>query len=176
METAEQNLSSEIMPDSKRPQLLKVICILSFIWIGIGGVMTIWGLVFKPSQEEIDAKVEQIRAYSEESAVDYQEAMEMQQTTGYAINQAVSVVALALSLLGVMMMWQMKRNGFWLYCIGEIIPYSGFIFVGTKSFGSLGKLLHTDGSTAAAIMIGAMIAFDLLFIALYYTSLKHMKK
>lgn len=175
METTEQNMSSAIMPDSPRPQMLKVISILSFVWIGISGLGLIWSLAFRPSQEEIYEKTEEIRKISEESAMEYQEAMEMQQTTGYAISQAISVAAMALSLLGVIMMWQLKRKGFMLYCLGEILPYTGMFLTKTNSFGSLAKMMHTSPGTVAGVLLGAMIAFDLLFIGLYYSNLKHMK-
>jgi hypothetical protein len=73
-----------------------------------------------------------------------------------------SLVAALLTLSGALLMWQLKRNGFYLYiagvAVGIIIPFYVFgndlVAVGASSFANF---------------------FGLIFIALYALNLKSLK-
>ena len=73
----------------------------------------------------------------------------------------ISLLSSALSLLGVWMMWNLRRNGYWLYILagvmGLVLP---FIFLGF--------------STLALISLGFGAFITILFIVLYGLNLKHM--
>jgi hypothetical protein len=73
----------------------------------------------------------------------------------------IGLLASALSLLGVWMMWNLKRTGYWIYIVAGVAGlFLPFIFIG---FSTLGLL---------SLGFGAFIT--ILFIVLYGLNLKHM--
>jgi len=68
------------------------------------------------------------------------------------------------SAIGVIMMWQLRKAGFIVYAISELA--SNFIGMGMD----MGKLDKGMGSVIFWVII------DLIFIAMYFVNLKHMKK
>jgi hypothetical protein len=155
----------------KRPTLLTVLCILSFL----AGA---WGLVDgarnaftnKPQEDHAEAKVKMEEAMEQlgddatgmvrtmmDSAMEMADkAVEHARPMGYA-NIALS----ALSLLGVWLMWNLKRNGFWLYLVAAI----GGLVV---------PIYFLGGSMTALLSVGFMGLITLIFIVLYAVNLKHM--
>ena len=155
----------------ERPTFLTVLCILSFImglwgiWSGIQGAFT-----DKPQRDLEEARSEMEKAMDElgdnssEMVVSMMESGLVMAETAAA--EAVplgyiSMLTSALSLLGVWMMWNLRRNGYWLYIlagvIGLVLP---FIFLGF--------------STLALISLGFGAFITILFIVLYGLNLKHM--
>jgi hypothetical protein len=60
-------------------------------------------------------------------------------------------------------MRKLKKTGFYIYLIGELLPWlTTFIFIGAIAFGGL------------AIIFG--ILFTAVFVILYATQLKYLKK
>jgi hypothetical protein len=74
----------------------------------------------------------------------------------------LGLVAIFLCVYGAVMMRQLKKSGFYLYVIGEILPtIATYIFVGAAALTGFG-LIFTVFLTA-------------LFIIMYATQLKYMK-
>ncbi len=155
----------------KRPTLLTVLCILSFI-AGAYGLFDGARNAFtnKPQEDLTEAKVKMEETMEQlgddasgmvknmmDSAMDMAEkAVEHAKPMGYA-----SIALSALSLLGVWMMWNLKRNGFWMYLAAAIA-------------GLMVPIYFLGGSLTAILSVGFMGLITLIFIILYAVNLKHM--
>jgi len=72
----------------------------------------------------------------------------------------VGVIGGLLCLVGSIQMWKLKKTGFYIYAVGEIIPpVVSMVLVGMGEFGAFG-------------IIG--LIFPIVFIVLYGLNLKHM--
>jgi len=73
----------------------------------------------------------------------------------------VSVIGLGLCLFGAIMMRKLKKDGFWIYLAGQIIPLAGSFFI-------MGSAQFTDIGTVVGL------AISLLFVVLYTTQRKYL--
>lgn len=155
-----------------RPTLLTVICILSFIF----GVWTLWDAIKdaftdSPQQELVEARaeMEQVIANAQgpgaevatrmaEEGIQFAErAVVHAKPMGYAY-----IVLSILSLLGVWLMWNLKRNGFWLYLVSAVA-------------GLIVPVYFMGGGLLTMLGVAGMGLISLVFIILYAVSLKHMR-
>ena len=159
-----------VNPSKDRPVFLTIICILSYVGLGMnilnGLIGAFFGrvtLLFAPfmkslMEEEIDLDhlPEGFRRLAENSRSVVQKAME------YATTMSLlAVVLYVIALFGVINMWQLKKTGFYLYTGAKIfILLIPFMFLGFNFFSYL------------AFAINGF--FVLLFIILYAVNLKHM--
>ena len=76
----------------------------------------------------------------------------------------VNILAALFCLGGALMMWSLKKNGFFVYVIGEFTPtIFSFLIIG------IGK------GAFGIISSGFLVVIPLVFIILYATQLKHME-
>ncbi len=74
----------------------------------------------------------------------------------------LGVVAVLLCIYGAVMMRQLKKTGFYLYVVGEVLPtLSTYIFIGA--------------SALSGFSLAFTVLFTALFVILYATQLKYMK-
>ena len=119
-------------PAKLRPTLLTVLCILSFVGIAISLV----GYINS-----------------------YYQYLEMQ-----ALNASSFIVMAAFELVilaGVVLMWKLKRTGFYIYVLGKLISLSYPFISGT-----------TD--TVLGILVLPVMILGIIFIILYASQLKYM--
>jgi len=133
----------------KRPTLLTVLCILSFIAAGFGiigylGAIAAVGLV-AAAASSLDGAAGAMMATAGPSAG---------LLWAYII---VGFVTTLIALFGVIKMWKMKKSGFMMYAVG--VGAATIMNIITYGFGA---------SIVGIIITGA-------FIALYGMNLKHMK-
>lgn len=142
--------------ETTRPAFLKVLCILTWVGSGMGlisGLMSILGPA--ASYQNVD--------FGDASLNGVMEKMKMIQYAGLACT--------VLCILGSVMMWQLKKAGFFIYLIGELAPIVlSFIILGSLT--STGGAI-TGGIAAAAGVIGAI--FPVAFVIMYAANLKHLK-
>lgn len=169
--TVDENLNIQSSPAPVRPQFLTVLCILTWISCGLLLIMTLWGVAFKASPEEQFEQVEKMREINPEMADQMEAAFEAQNNSNQTVGLVLNLVALALSAYGAYMMWQLNRTGFYVYLGGEIIPYFGFLTGGSEN-----ALAAMGGQAMAAGIIGLMVVLDLVFIGMYASNLKHMRR
>ncbi|MBX2980842.1 MAG: hypothetical protein KF905_16265 [Flavobacteriales bacterium] len=155
---------------AQRPTLLTVLCILSFIagaWGVVDGYRT--GFTDKPQRDleeartTIEEAMEQMGGGSGLAERMMEEGLAAaEQTVQHAQPIGISGLALsALSLFGVWLMWNLKRNGFYLYVLAGI--------------GGLIAPIAILGTSSVVIMgMGISGFFTVLFIVLYAVNLKHM--
>lgn len=77
-----------------------------------------------------------------------------------ATSSSIQGLAAIVCLIGVFMMWKLKKTGFYIYTLAQVVTVAApFIFVG----GLAGGLMATLGAI-----------FPVIFIILYALNLKHM--
>lgn len=155
---------------AKRPTLLTVICIISFImgaWGIFGGIqsMTQDGDVVLQKAYEADAEARAQLGEQAEGLAGRLMDSAMEVTENSVKNAkpiGISGIAFSLlSLFGVWLMWNLRKNGFWLYLIASIA-------------GIITHLYFLGGGMASLLALGVTGFFTLLFIILYAVNLKHM--
>ncbi|MES2762226.1 MAG: hypothetical protein V4677_08465 [Bacteroidota bacterium] len=172
----EENLILENNPveQPKRSQFLKVLCILSFVMCGIMFLLSIWG-IYQSTPEAQQKNIEQFRTINPEMADQMEDNMiEMMNNPFAKIKPYLDLVYLFISFLGVMMMWNLKRTGFYVYAIAELLPYTGFLFLGSNALKMMGG--PGGSTTIAMVMMIIMVVLDLAFIIMYSRNLKEMNK
>lgn len=143
--------------ETTRPAFLKVLCILTWVGSGIGLISGLLAIIGASASESA------IRGLGDANLNGAMENMEMIQYAGLACT--------ILCIIGSVMMWQLKKAGFFIYVIGEVAPLVlSFILLG--SLASAGGPV-TGGIAAAAGIIGAI--FPAAFVIMYGLNLKHMK-
>ncbi|MCC6371770.1 MAG: hypothetical protein IT236_12245 [Bacteroidia bacterium] len=177
METNTTDLTADpFLPEPKRPQFLSVLCILTWILSGIMLISTANNILNKPSPEEQAEQIEKMREKLPEAADSMEATFQKMDETPAKVNTLISLIALALSSLGAAMMWQLKKTGFYVYLLGELLPYLGLVFVGTAAFDFMAIMFKMNVATIMGIAVGIMLLFDGIFITMYAANLKHMKK
>lgn len=156
MENNEGLLDNTTSAAPERPEMLKIVCILSYIGIGL---MLLFGILctfsFALSQETIDEIWPKI--------IESNPALEPLDPTAFFHTIGIMGLVFILfnlgSLAGVMMMWNLNKKGFFIYLAAEIII--NFIpFDMGQEKGAGGYIMN--------------ILIDGIFIALYAVNLKHM--
>lgn len=173
----EENILLENNPieQPKRSQFLTVLCILTFIMCGISVLSGVWG-IYQSTPEAMQKNVEQLRVVNPEMADNLENQMiEMQSNPYNKIAPYLGLVYTLLSFLGVMMMWNLSKKGFYLYAIAEILPYTGFVFMGKNSLSMMGPP-GGNNTVIAMVVIVLMVVIDVVFVSLYAKNLKEMTK
>jgi hypothetical protein len=154
----EQEIQSEMMP-AKLPQFLKVLCILTFIAVGLGLVSGLYSLVKAPyALEEYNTMMEMSGGNLPTEGF-LGSLMEMgHQNALNALPLALSAIGANLfCLFGALMMWKMRKVGFYAYVCGQVLGIAiPSILMGVSGW----------------MMIGAI--FPIAFIIMYAVNLKHM--
>jgi hypothetical protein len=175
METTLDNSFEQAMEEPKRPSMLTVICILSFIMCAFGFLGGIWNIV-QNTPEHMAESVEKLRQFSPEMADKMEQNMiAMQESTYIQISPYLNLVYALLSFVGVLMMWKLQKKGFYIYLAGELLPYLGFIVAGKESMAAMNMAGGPAGVESMGIIIlSLMLVFDAVFIIMYAVNLKKM--
>lgn len=175
--TMKENLivDNNSIEQPKRSQFLQILCILSFIMCAISFLSGVWG-IYQSTPEAMQKNIEQVRTVNEEMADQMEDNMiEMQSNPFSKIAPYLGLVYTLGSFLGVLLMWNRTKKGFYIYSIAEILPYSSFIFMGKNSLSMMGP----PGANSAAIAMGIlifMVIVDVVFVSLYAKNLREMDK
>jgi hypothetical protein len=156
-----------------RPKFLQTLCILSFIGCGIMLLFGLFGLknLFSTIEElAAEENMQMLQQMSQESYDNAIAALEYKD-----INAIFGVLTPALSLMAVIMMWNLKKAGYILYVFAEILPYALIAFTtGMSTFKSMGGAMENFQSVVYVVM-ALMVIFDIAFIIMYALNLKYMK-
>jgi hypothetical protein len=169
----DNTLVSEMQGASKRPKFLNVLCILSFICVGVVVLSTLYQTLTNTPEKQMET-VEKVRQFSESQAQALEEMFEEQNNSTMAkVQPYITIIFQIISLLGVIQMFNLKRIGFYIYLAGELLPY---IFFATMSEKSLIAMGGPGGKSGAILFITIMAVFDVAFIVMYALNLKYLKK
>lgn len=149
----------------KRPVFLTVLCILTWVGSGIGFLSGLVGLFTLSAAQ---------KTYGELERAAIQETMfgDMPSLEDYIfwtnVSNATTLLTGALCILGAILMFQLKKVGFFLYVGGCVIAI-------VVSLMSINVLMPSGlaGFGMIAVVLGAMVS--VAFIIMYGVNLKHMK-
>jgi hypothetical protein len=167
--------TTEIIPQ-ERPQALKTLCILSYIGCGIIFLLTLMSIPnITKSDERKAQEIEQVRGFSEEMANQLEaQYMDPNYKTKMTMKLVVDLLFLGLTLTGVVMMWKLKKTGFYIYAASEILYYfSGFL----TGQGDPSKMMDSMPAMFKSVALGVfalVVIQDLVFIILYWRQTKYM--
>lgn len=158
---------------SKRPVFLLVLCILSFIWLGIAVFGGLGGLMTGPlSAEEMgqsisgfDQTIEDLKRDGMQSWVPTFEkfrAMTIQANKKFYAIQLTNLLIYAIGIFGVIKMFQGQKIGFHLYIIYSLLSVSQWYFFISPS----------DIPTIAVVL---NLIFSGAFVSMYAANLKWMR-
>ena len=157
-----------------RPTLLTILCILSFIGLGLGIFNGLSGILFGTASNSFQPFIEEAyeEALHEMDMEDLPESAEnfvinlfdvlLKAIENISLISLLSVLAHGLALAGVIMMWNMSRRGFYIYTAGKAI----YLLI---PFTILGFNIIT------ALFLISSGFFITIFIILYAINLKYLK-
>jgi hypothetical protein len=161
--------------ENKRPKFLQTLCILSFIMCGLMILMSAWGLktTYFPSDKDLEMQQQQMEMLQNINPSMYDTVMEVNETKG--VSTIASLLAQIFSLIGVMMMWQLKKTGFYIYTIAELIPYGvTLILNGTKGYLAMAGMFGESMQSLFYIIMILAVLVDIGFIIMYAVNTKYM--
>lgn len=146
------------------PVFLKVLCILTFVGSGLGVLGAVFGLLTRKMTETNFKMMQRLGGDAFGSlGVDLEQMMKWQ-----TYMNVTNLIGASLCLTGALMMWKLKKAGFYLYVPGVLIPLIvsaiGMKYIMTGFMANLG---------AAGIIVGGMISGA--FIVMYGLNFKHLK-
>lgn len=172
----ENNIQNpDFLPETpKRSQTLTTLCILSFIMCAIGVLLGLYNM-YQSQPDVMQQNIEKVRAFNPEMADQMENnVIAMQESPFAKVYPYINLVFILLSFLGVLMMWNMNKKGFYIYSIAEILPYSSYFFMKSASV----QIPGMSSDMASKIMIitmVVMILIDVLFVGLYAKQTKDFK-
>ncbi len=154
--------------EGERPTLpsgLKTLTILTFIGCGLGLLYTLAAPMlnkfFLSMMDKAASSGQEMTTKQLEDIQKGRAAIELIQNNMVPI-LAISLVAIILCFIGALWMRNLKKDGFWIYTAGEILPVIGnFILLGSAQF-----------TGVMSVLIG--VGIPLLFIILYAMQRKYL--
>jgi hypothetical protein len=151
----EQNVNTTV-ETKKMPGFLKVLCILSFVGIGLVFISSIYNIF------TFQTNIDNLRSLNGLfGSSDLGSAIDSLIKYGQVI-YIINAICVIICLIGVLMMWKLKKTGFYIYLVGEIAP-AIFSFALMGGFGALGTMMMITG-----------LIFPIAFIIMYALNLKQM--
>jgi hypothetical protein len=150
----------------QRPGLLTVLCILTFIGSGFGVLNNVMGMIMSPIKNFLNPEFFEmvLEEVQDEPARQFvEQALEIGQKAIEHIFEIslAQFLLYAASLTGAILMFQLKKTGFYIYATAQILLlFVPAIFLGFNLFVNIGILFSS--------------VFTILFIALYAINLKKM--
>lgn len=146
-----------------RPKFLTVLCILTFICSALYILMDIYGyLTVDKSAAMFDTSMGNLQDVDQLGVISQAQLATQKAAENALPNLIVGLLTSLLCILGAWQMWKQLKNGFYIYCVGEIVAPLSKIFLGA------GTMVEMAG-------IGFGILVAVAFIIMYAVNLKHMK-
>jgi hypothetical protein len=146
----------------QRPKFLTRLCILSFIGNISYFLWTIWGYYSITKSEDF---IKNITTSKKETHGIVSE-MELSLLNAYehaVPNLIIGLFCACICFYGVLLIWKLKRKGFYIYAIGELIPPIAAFFIGGDSL---------IGKTGSALLL----LLAVIWIVMYAINFKHLNK
>jgi len=165
VEQAKDLLNLEQKDMAKLPSMLNVLTILTYIGCALGAISAVWAYFSAAASYKLiealdsgtktgsDALDKMMSATSEMAKKQYDNRLWI---------MLLSLVGIALCFYGAMQMRNLKKQGYLIYVIGELLPVLSVVF------------LVGFGSIFAGIGIVLSLIFPALFIILYTTQRKYL--
>lgn len=160
--------SADLFPEQKKelPGMLNVLTILTFIGCGLSYLSSIWGYIDSSNYEKNKAEMERLLDEAGDSSMAGKmlegSLQIMEKTYEYRYILLLSgLLFTTLCLIGAMQMRKLKKSGYTLYLIGELVPLA--IFAALVGFSLAGGIM---------LILSAVVA--IIFVILYTTQRKHL--
>ncbi len=151
---------------NKLPQGLNVLTILTFIGCAFALLVTVaTPYLMKFSMKMMDKAAEMGSEMSDAQLADIMKAKHLMELTQQNIVPLMisGLIGTAACFLGALWMRKLKKDGYWIYIAGQILPLvGGFIFLGTAQY--------ADWKSYFGLIVPAV------FIVLYTIQKKHLTK
>lgn len=164
----ETNQNRDLFPEQQQglPSMLNVLTILTFIGSGLAYIGTLWGFYQSTNYEGERAKLEELRDKTGDGEFANKmmnasiEILEKNYENRYILLLS-GLLFTTLCLIGALQMRKLKKSGYTLYLIGELVPVIlTAVLIGFSWVGGL------------TTIISAFIA--ILFVVLYSTQRKYL--
>lgn len=144
------------------PQMLNVLTILTFIGCSILFLLSLaTPAIMKFSKKMMDkASVTELSPKEMADIEKGRHAIELAEQNMVPLI-ALGLVGIALCFIGALMMRKLKKDGYWLYLAGQVVPFIGGLFI-------MGTAQYTGFSSFIFPII------SLIFIILYTTQRKYL--
>ncbi|MGN6438320.1 MAG: hypothetical protein ACTHMM_17390 [Agriterribacter sp.] len=157
----------------KRPTFLTVLCILTFIGSGWGIISGVSSYITANAtagmaQAAMEDAKEDIQNEDSNAGTQMAEKMlsgmsDMLKPENIKKNALFSTVASVFTLLGGILMFGLKKTGYWVYILGTLI-------------GIIGPFIVFGGGNFISILSSSMMAFvGILFVVLYGLNFKYLR-
>lgn len=155
----------------KRPTFLTILCILSFIGIGLAILSSILTYISTQAITGTPGLMEKLSSIDEQTANPMFKkiyASGVQALINAKLYALLNILANVICLIGVVMMWKLKKPGFFIYTLGELgTPVLSIILIGNVFAGTFLSAMGLIGNAVGFI-------FPVAFIVMYALNLKHM--
>ncbi len=166
----------------KRPGFLSTLCILTFIGAGLILLFSLMGVnkIFFTSEDERAADRQQEYEQMEQAFPDKADAFLAANEAAAPYertNWLISFFCNLLTLAGAVMMWQVKKTGFYLYAAGEILPYLlQYLLAGGEEGMKTGMAMASMWVSEGIILLSTVLflLFDAGFIVMYGLNYKRL--
>ncbi len=164
------NQTNDVLADQRPkelPGMLNVLTILTFIGSGVGYLKAIYNFLMSTDPDKQIEKINEAREKMGSSGLG-DRMMEgsieiIRKTYDHRYLILVSgLIFITLCLIGAIQMRKLKKSGYYVYLIGELAP----IILMAGLFGS---------SFVGAISLVFVALFNVIFVVLYSTQLKHLR-
>lgn len=150
---------------AKLPSALNVLTILTFIGSGILLLLTLASpAITKFFLGMIDKGMASGREFSDKEIQEMRkgrEVLEIMQANMVPM-MIIGIIGIGLCIMGALWMRQLKKDGFWIYLAGQVLPIvGGLILVGTAQYTGVSSVVTSIG-------------IPVLFIILYAVQRKHL--
>lgn len=148
----------------ERPQFLKVMCIIAWVLHGLGAIFSgiAWaGAGVASSMADTGSQLSNELSSELADNPEFQQAMEEFGEAGMDTIGAISTTSMVgflgavICILGAVMMWKLKKTGFFIYVVGILVP------------------IITTTMMLAFPFVGAL--FGIAMIVLFGLNLKHLR-
>jgi hypothetical protein len=147
-----------------RPGFLTVLCILSFVGIAfvvISALFNLFSYNSPASRNVLDQMGPLVNSVVQ--GIDFERMIYLSQ-----IREIINIVAALICLAGVIMMWKLKKIGYFIYLVGEVAPIiTSVVLFFNFSSNPFISLVFWIGNALAFV-------FSAAFIIMYGVNLKHM--
>jgi hypothetical protein len=152
---------------SKLPSGLNVLTILTFIGCAIFGVFTLFlPAIYKFSLGFMEKAVSSGKELSAKELAEIEKgraAIELAQQNMIPL-MVIGLAGIILCFVGALWMRKLKKDGYWMYVAGELVPViAGFFLLGTAQYTGVSSILFGIG-------------IPVLFVVLYTMQRKHLIK
>lgn len=151
---------------AKLPSGINVLTILTFIGCGLAGLVTLClPLINDFVLKYLDKAASSGKDFSAREIAQFEQSRaQIELTQQHMIPlMTIGLIGVALSLVGAIWMRKLKKDGFWLYVVGELAPVIGAaIILGFDQYKSVGNI------------IGVLV--PITFVILYSFQRKYLTK